>query len=190
MLFYFVGVWCIGFLLFILIVRWFISGKCSKCQQRYYYYYEAKITPSNATPSFKETKWKRDGNQAVEMIRYPLCREWKCKKCDTITFTWVWSTNFWDWTKPYRDQLSFWQDRLAKAEWKEDGEPFNVMDCPMCNGKGGLNVIIDAHVDTQYGLFNGSDVVYRREQYGKGLCGFCNGEGCIKPEKLDSLKRK
>jgi hypothetical protein len=189
-LIYFIIGWSIGFLLFVLIGMWLTFGKCSKCQERYYYS-SAKIVPSNAASSFKETKVeRRDGNKAIELIRYPLCREWNCKKCDTISYSWVWSTSFWDWTKPHRDQLSFWQDRLAKAEWEEEGEPFDVIDCPMCNGNGSLNVTIDAHVDAQFGFFNGSDVVYRREQYGRGLCGFCNGQGCVKPEKLDSLQRK
>lgn len=168
---------------------WLTHGKCSKCRQRYRYS-NARITPSNATSSLKETKWNRDENKAIEAVRYPLCREYKCKKCDNINFTWVWSTSLWDWTNPYRDQLSFWQDRLAKAEWKEEGEAFDVIDCPMCNANGSLNVVIDAHVDAQYGLFNGSDVIYRREQYGRGMCGFCSGRGCIKPEKLDTLQKK
>ena len=179
MIFYLVGACCIGFLLFVLIIRRVVSGKCTRCQQRYYYS-NAKVTPSNATSSLKETKWKRDGKKAVEMIRYPLCREWKCKKCDTISYTWVWSTNLSDWTKPYRDEKSFWHERLAKSEWKEEGGSFDVQDCPMCDSSGSLNVVVDDHVTA----------VFKREHYGRGLCGFCNGEGCIKPEKLDSLQRK
>lgn len=154
------------------------------------YYGGTSLLPSNGTSSLKETKWKREqGNKAIELIRYPLCREWKCKSCNTVSFTWVWSKSLWDWTKPYRDEKSFWHDRLAKQEWTQEGEAFDVIDCPMCASKGSISVVVDANISAQYGLFNGSDLVYRREQYGSGLCGFCNGQGCIKPEKLDLLQK-
>lgn len=149
-------------------IKYFANvGHCGACKTSFFWNIGSvfgKSTLMTRQPS--DVTWQRNGDMALEYIRYPLMWLHTCNVCKHVT------------------EYKCW---FSQTPWEPTGEPFPVRNCPICAGAGKQTVTINSDVDLGWSSKSGIKVDYLQGRTGHANCMFCTGRGYVTLDKLKTL---